>query len=292
MSGEYSANQHDNKEHVSVYSYILRLASCILCLESCVLSLASGFPFEEARPLYVGSRPLGLGNAFTALADEAEAGFWNPAGLVQWQGVKIFASAKTSDRESYAFDSKCVAYSYRDTAFFWGNKIALRVEGGDTPDFTYYSFARKLSPYVAVGGSVKFRRRHPCDYYQFFGHSPGYDLGIIWKPNAQSSGGMLIQNMGDRKQWIRIVSFGLAHRFSSRSLLSVDLVGLFDSQIELESHAGWEWQPLRWVALRTGVSDGHPTAGVGLKLSMLMIDYAWIRNDAGSAHFLSGQVKL
>ena len=250
------------------------------------------FPFEDARPLYIGSRALGMGNAFTALADDAEAGFWNPAGLVQWQGVKISSSAKASDRESYAFDSKCVAYSYRDTAFFWGNKIALRVEGGGTPDFTYYSLARKLSPYLAMGSSVKFKRRHPSEYYQFFGHSPGYDLGVLWKPNARSSGGMLIQNMSDGKRWISIVTFGFAHRFPNRSLLSVDIAALFGGRIALEPHVGWEWQAARWVALRAGMSDGYPTAGVGLKLSVFRINYAWIRDATGSAHFLSGQVEL
>ena len=44
--------------------------SCVLCPES-----LEAFPFEDARPLYVGSRPLGMGNAFTALADDAEGGF-------------------------------------------------------------------------------------------------------------------------------------------------------------------------------------------------------------------------
>ena len=110
-----------------------------------------------------------MGNAFTALADDAEAGFWNPAGFVQWQGVKIAGSRKVSDRESYAFDPKCVAYSYRDTGFFWGNKIALRVESG-TPDFTYYSLARKLTPYLAMVGYewelVRIRiAEYPCHYF-------------------------------------------------------------------------------------------------------------------------------
>jgi hypothetical protein len=233
-----------------------------------------------------------MGNAFTALADDAEAGFWNPAGLIQWQGVKIFASAKASDRDNHAFDSKCVAYSYRDFAFFWGNKIALRVEGSDTPDFTYYSLARKLNPYVAIGSSVKFKRKHPCDYYQFFGHSPGYDLGILWKPSARGSVGILIQNMGDVKQWISVVTLGFAHGLLNRSLLSMDIATIFEDNIALEPHVGWEWQATQRMALRAGMSDGHPTAGVGLKLSILRIDYAWIRNAGESAHFVSGQMGL
>ncbi|MDE0553955.1 MAG: hypothetical protein OXI24_07065, partial [Candidatus Poribacteria bacterium] len=45
-------------------------------------------PFEVSRPLYVGARALAMGNAFTAVADDATAGFWNPAGLIQCQGVQ------------------------------------------------------------------------------------------------------------------------------------------------------------------------------------------------------------
>ena len=287
--------ERSGRGHLLIYAAVATMA---LVPQMCIFA----FPFEDARPLYIGSRPLGMGNAFTALADDAEAGFWNPAGLVQWQGVRVFGSAKASDRESYAFDSKCVAYSYRDTAFFWGNKIALRVDsfggmedsphGSDTPDFTYYSLARKLSPYIAMGGSVKFKRKHPCEYYQFFGHSPGYDFGVLWKPNARSSGGMLIQNMSDGKRWISIATFGFAHGFPNRSLLSVDIATLFDGRIALEPHVGWEWQAARWIALRAGMSDSYPTAGVGLKVSALRIDYAWIRNAEGNAHFLSGQVGL
>jgi len=269
----------------SVVSFFI----CVLCSRPL---WASEFPFEDARPLYVGSRPLGMGNAFTALADDAEAGFWNPAGLIQWQGVKIFASAKASDRENYAFDAKCVAYSYRDIGFFWGNKIAPRGTEGETPDFTYYSLARKLTPYVAMGASVKFKRKHPSEYYQFFGHSPGYDLGILWKPNAANSGGILIQNMGDDKQWISAVTLGFAHEFPHEVLLSLDVVALFDDGISLEPHTGWEWRAFRWIVLRAGLSDDHPTAGLGLKLSIVRIDYAFIHNTRGSAHFLSAQIEL
>ncbi|MDD5089864.1 MAG: UPF0164 family protein [Candidatus Wallbacteria bacterium] len=37
----------------------------------------------------VGARPLGMGGAFTAIADDATAAFWNPAGLVQLDKKEI-----------------------------------------------------------------------------------------------------------------------------------------------------------------------------------------------------------
>ena len=130
-------------------------------------AFSAAFPFEEARPLYVGARALGMGNAFTAVADDATAGFWNPAGLIQWQGVKLFGVNKFHNRSDYGFDPKGIGYAYRGSGLFWGNKIALGVESG-TPDFNYYSLAHQIHPHVAIGASLKFKRKHPSNYYQFF----------------------------------------------------------------------------------------------------------------------------
>ena len=83
-----------------------------------------------------------------------------------------------------------------------------------------------------------------------------------------TSGGILIQNMGDAEKWISIVTLGFAHKFPNRLLLSVDIDTLFeDDDTALEPYVGWEWQMNLRTALRFGMSDGHLTAGVGLALS-------------------------
>ena len=64
----------------------MRTVYIFLCLLlMCPLTLQAALPIEVSRPLYVGARALGIGNAFTAVADDATAGFWNPAGLIQSQ---------------------------------------------------------------------------------------------------------------------------------------------------------------------------------------------------------------
>ncbi|HID92967.1 MAG TPA: hypothetical protein EYP60_02615 [bacterium (Candidatus Stahlbacteria)] len=35
----------------------------------------------------VGARPIGMGGAFTSVADDPSAGYWNPAGLTQLSGT-------------------------------------------------------------------------------------------------------------------------------------------------------------------------------------------------------------
>ena len=253
------------------------------------------FPSEYDRPLYAGSRPLGMGNAYIAVCDDAEASFWNPAGIIQWQGVKISASTQVSDRSKGPVDSKCIAYCYRDTGFAWGNKIALRVNG-ETPDFNYYSIAYKLNPFFAAGVSLKFKRRHPCEYYQFFGYKTSYDLGLLWKSESGRSSGILIQNLADKKQLVDVITFGLANEWSSffgrqdRVLLSMDVSIFPERHRLLEPHIGWEWKPNRILSIRAGLSELDLTIGLGFSLYRIRVDYAWISDNNRS--FLSASILL
>ncbi len=50
----------------------------------------------------LGARPLGMGGAFVAVADEASAAYWNPAGLVEVEDLEIlpFAGLSVIDRIS------------------------------------------------------------------------------------------------------------------------------------------------------------------------------------------------
>ena len=247
------------------------------------------FPFEEARPFYVGARALGMGNAFTAIADDATAGFWNPAGLIQWQGVKLFGVNKFHNRSDYGFDPKGIGYAYRGYGLFWGNKIALGVESG-TPDFNYYSVARQVHPYVAVGASLKFKRKHPSDYYQFFGHSPSFDLGLLIKPRTNLRFGLLASQLpGERG--IRWLSLGTAYQWRNL-LFAVDLVVPRGPLNETGLCYGIEWKAHRFVRLRSGRSDRWWTLGSGFDWWWIRIDYARIYEPDFASDFISAELRF
>ena len=236
------------------------------------------FPFETARPHYVGARALAMGNAFTAVADDATAGFWNPAGLIQWQGVKVFGVTKFHDRHHYRFDPKGVGYSWRGNSFYWGNKIALDVPSG-VPDFNYYSFARQIGAYVAAGVSLKFKRRHPSDYYQFFGYHTSYDVGSLFKPRPELKFGCLLQNLERRGiQWITL---GTAYRYVSYQFSADIALSTEDKKPEL--YFGIEWSPYTFFSVRIGSSNGALTGGIGLQIIDVHINYARIYEK----HFVS-----
>ncbi len=235
-------------------------------MSSAIGQKATVYAFESARPLYVGARALGIGNAFTAVADDATAGFWNPAGLIQWQGVKLFGVNKFHDRNDYRFDPKGIGYSYRGYSLFWGNKIALGVESG-VPDFNYYSIAHQFGSYVAAGLSLKFKRRHPSGVYQFFGYQMSYDVGLLFKPRPDLKFGWLAQNLdGYGIQWMTL---GTAYCYRTCEF-SADVV-LSTEGATPELYLGAEWHPVPLLYLRGGSSNGLLTLGMGVECK-----FAWI----------------
>ncbi|RKU29107.1 hypothetical protein C6497_06880 [Candidatus Poribacteria bacterium] len=243
------------------------------------------YPFETARPHYVGARALAMGNAFTAVADDATSGFWNPAGMIQWDGVKLFGVMKLHDRHFYRFDPKGIGFSWRGNSLYWGNKIAIDVPSG-VPDYNYYSIARKLGPYFAAGGSLKFKRRHPSDYYQFFGYHTSYDLGFLFKPRPELKFGCLLQNLeGSRIQWVTI---GSVYLYSSY-LFSAD-IAISTEEAETEYYLGAEWYPYSYFSIRVGSSNGAITGGLGLRIIDVYLHYARIYEPHFVSHYISAEL--
>ena len=272
----------------------VKLKYATLCLLWLIVPLCAETPpdkrpFESARPLYVGARALGMGNAFTAVADDASAGFWNPAGLIQWQGVKLFAVNKLHDRSEYRFDPKGIGYSYHGYSLFWGNKIAIGVDSG-VPDFNYYGIARQLGPYFAAGLSLKFKRRHPSDVYQFFGYQTAYDLGMLFKPHPNLKFGCLAQNLeGYGIQWLTL---GISYRYAGHWLrrapceFSVD-VALPTEGKTPELYIGAEWHPFSILPIRLGISNGSLTGGIGITWKdIFYINYARIFEKHSASDFI------
>lgn len=262
------------------------IATCFLLLATHAMGQTK-YPFEIARPLYVGARAISMGNAFTAVADDATAGFWNPAGLIQWQGVKLFGSMKFYNRDDYRFDPKGIGFSWRGNSLYWGNKIAIDVSSG-VPDFNYYSFARQLGPYFAAGFSLKFKRRHPSDYYQFFGYHTSYDIGLLFKPRSELKFGILLQNVVGRNiQWVT-----LGTNFSQDTYqLSAD-IALSTEELKTEFYIGVEWNPVSLLSLRLGNSNGSFTGGVGLQFIGITFSYARIYEERLVSDFISAEIQF
>ncbi|MES2200945.1 MAG: PorV/PorQ family protein [candidate division FCPU426 bacterium] len=70
---------------------LLRLAGLVSML-ACLLAPANlPAAFDKGGVLGVGARATGMGDAYTAIADDSTAPFWNPAGLIQLQSMELSA---------------------------------------------------------------------------------------------------------------------------------------------------------------------------------------------------------
>jgi hypothetical protein len=83
---------------MGVVSLINRLSICAL-----ILVFSAGQIFANFETY--GARPMGMGGAFTAIADDVNAAYWNPAGLALNPEVSITASTKVNNRNLWVGDN-------------------------------------------------------------------------------------------------------------------------------------------------------------------------------------------
>ena len=162
-----------------------------LLLHTCLISLAvfcvmvnpadaklkkvaqAGFKFLS-NP--IGARGAGLGNAYMALAEDASAMFWNPAGMARTEHGSVFFDATRGIADINYF-AGAIAWNFEDYGVFgvsavvmdYGNFIGTRlnpITGGYdlTGDFSPTAFAigltyaRTMTDRFGFGGTVKWAR--------------------------------------------------------------------------------------------------------------------------------------
>ena len=134
--------------------------------------------------LFVGTRPLGMGGAFIAVADDGNTITWNPAGLPRLRR-KEFTS---SYADLYAMD---ITHSYIGIVWPFGDRIAVGFDwanvGFDDQELSYsenkLNFSVGYQPFklVSIGGTFKYLSRDMGLDGTSYGKSTGigYDLGLL-----------------------------------------------------------------------------------------------------------------
>jgi hypothetical protein len=297
----------------------------------------------EFTSIGVGARALAMGGAYSALASDVTAGYWNPAGLV----VVNYPELTAMHAERFA---GVVNYDYFGLAYPLGLKstIALNVTrtGVDDIPFTkllnpnvveyeyYYENNRKIQnvPYaykmvndaewawylsfaynklknLSYGASAKFVRKGVGEYS---GWGLGFDVGVRWNPvkslflgaNLQDATTTLLAwNTGKRELILPTLKCGSAYIFDiqllkGRIAAAADIDFRFEGRkiasqahwgrTSADFHFGLEYEFQKIVALRFGLDVGHPTAGLGVHLPKLDVDYAFLSHaELGTTHRIS-----
>jgi hypothetical protein len=94
---------------------------CLLILLLIALSFQSAYAF-------FGARPMGMGGAFTAVADDANAPYWNPAGVALNPEVSLTGSTLLNNRNTYVGDNVAnlkMCYETEMNPFEWIAGVGL-----------------------------------------------------------------------------------------------------------------------------------------------------------------------
>ena len=174
----------------------------------CASLLASTSPLSFLETP-VGARAIGLGGAGVALADDANAAYWNAAGLALLKQQSIQSMIYTDPFGNRTLFANYVYPSFIGSfglSFFSTQADGLLVVnqpvGGarpissgsfsDTSSYWLLSYGRKIQKNFYIGFSLKGVNRQ---LYSYSASGLGVDFGLLYTPIEQFNLGLNLQNM-------------------------------------------------------------------------------------------------
>ena len=258
-----------------------------------------------------GARAMGMGSAFTALADDPSAVYWNPAGLdyIYQQSVTLFHA---SLYEGTLYDFLGYAYPTLDLGTFaigiarLGIGDVLQTDRNnfdyDQSTFSwevyqgYFSYGLKLPWDLAAGLSLKVQRSAwsgLVNYGKAVGVGFGMDLGFMYKPAFSLSPylrdwsiGVNIENLfspqvkeGNQADIQPMAfRFGIMRKipfFGEGNSLNILLDLDKTKDTDLAIAFGTEYSFMQMGRVRLGYNNNGIAFGAGVQYSMFQIDYAF-----------------
>jgi len=258
-------------------------------------SLLSGAARADFRHTQRGPRPGAMGSAFVGVADDANAIYWNPAGMVLVERFEITGCRSSLyDVAELSNDYIASVYSLGSTGLAFGaswTRLELEdIYHEDTvnlglaaaiPGLDGFSIgaAGKIFTLAAPGyekyndpayeGSVNKFSFDLAAYY----HSPGrkWAIGVVVY-NVNEPKLQLLKTTNEPDPVFREYAIGASYMFSDLLLVSYDLRSRYGELSNVVGRIGSEIWFFDAVALRGGFEQENLTAGIGLKGKRWQID--------------------
>ena len=254
-----------------------------------------------------------MGSAFTAIADNADAPYWNPAGLGQ-----ITSSEITTMQTRLSTDADHYYVSYVRPALggtlgiSWiqvglgsisqtSAEVDINNEEKNLSIFSYFSnayllsYGKNLNEHISVGLTGKYLTSDMAGISG--GQGSGYSItpALLLRITRYASRitlGAKLDDAINQQQWgtgtiEKVPSklrLGLAYQFPSPHTPSptphtfaVDVSQTMKSNYSPDVSAGYEWAD-RFLSFRVGYAGSGLTAGAGFAINQARVDYAFVNN--------------
>jgi hypothetical protein len=275
------------------------------------LLLLSGAVHANFLEVEVGARAMGMGGAFVAVADDATALHWNPAGLSVLNGFQAFGM-RTSvySVDGLSEDAAIATYGTGSQGFGlgWMRTGAADLYNEDTLVAGY----GRMTPVdgLSVGAAVK-RLSVDAPGYEYY-NDPAFDedgddayagdVGVLYRNGNWRVGGV-VRNLGEPELTLLstttdpdpIVSefrLGGSYLFREVMLMTVEVrtprevPDYFEDRYTV--NLGTEVWFYEAFALRAGMNRDRITAGLGLRTKHVHVDVALLsERRIGSLYRLS-----
>jgi protease-4 len=250
---------------------MFKLLNCLLVLLLISLpGFAQGIE-DFALKRGIGVRAAGMGSAFTAVADDASAVFYNPAGLA----VPGFCyTSGDIDTNETQIDGN---FELAKLGYIGYGAWSMRNAVSDEAKVSVLGFGNRQG-WLSWGTSWKGAKWKINDVS---GDGGSADIGFLVRVTPNLKVGLLVQDVLSTKNYFAPATGRLGLSFSplgGRLLLAADLeVG---DVAQSGTHIGVETNVLRGLAVRGGFDRGSPTAGLSLDLAVFSFDYAALFSDS------------
>jgi opacity protein-like surface antigen len=248
----------------------------------------------------VGARPLGMGRAFTAVADDIDSIYWNPAGLSSYRSNQVtFQHSPLTLGGAYQY------FAYSQPLFALGHvgvgvvnlqsDEVPRVDASNVEIGTFknretgylLSYANHVGERLGLGASFK-AAEHAIDGRRELGI--GADVGSLYRVTENVQMGAMVRNAvrpsygfsSERETFPTIVRVGSAVKmFKNHVTAALDVDKTIGISQSPRWHFGLEGYAIENIVLRLGVDQTEFTGGIGLRWKTFQLDYAAGLQDLG-----------
>ncbi len=254
----------------------------------------------------VSAREVGVGEAFTAIADDASALHANAAGMVQLDRPDV-VSLYSSLYEDTAYGSAMYAQPLKSGGALGVGMINMNSKNYQKTDINrdtlgtysesatafYLAHARMWHGF-GIGGTLKLVQQR-IDVYSGSGY--GADLSGFWPASKRLAMGLNLQNVispsvqlkSTSESYARSLQVGARYRVKEKWLVTGDLQQT--QQRTLKPLIGTEFGVGDVLTLRGGLNERELSMGIGFNIGQWTLDYAMGlqgalvgQNDLGTSH--------